>query len=417
MSNRWMCFSVLFLVLLVIAPGGALAQPPPPSDLPEELQNLAPAACDPDGTQDSGATYRICMPPGALWNGDLVVYAHGYVWPTEPVGIPEDQMVLPGTGISLADFVTSQGYGFATTGYSTNGLAVRQGLADLVDVVDIFAKAKGTPGRVYLVGVSEGGLITTLAVEGEPQVFDGGLALCGPYGDFVHQVNHLGDMRAVFDYFFPGLIQGSAVDIPAWLVMGWEAYYETTVLPALQDPANAGKVNQLLQVTQMPYDPLQPGAREEAIYDVLSYNIVGTNDARGKLGGQPFDNVDRVYTGSSDDGRLNRLIKRYGADAAALAEIEAGYQTSGELEAPLVTLHTTGDHVVSYWQMTRYRAKTIGADNIALHEARTAPRYGHCQFEATEVLDAFNRLVAMVNDPPPYRPVQRLFLPLVARAD
>ncbi len=357
------------------------------------------------------------MPPGALWNGDLVVYAHGYVSPTEPVGIPEDQMVLPGTGHLVGRRCHQPGLWLChdqlqhqrAGGAPGPGRPGRRGGHFCQGKGDAW---QGLPGRRV-----RRGLITTLAVEGEPQVFDGGLALCGPYGDFVHQVDHLGDMRAVFDYFFPGLIQGSAVDIPAWLVMGWEAYYETTVLPALQDPANAGKVSQLLQVTQMPYDPLQPGAREEAIYDVLSYNIVGTNDARGKLGGQPFDNVDRVYTGSSDDGRLNRLIKRYGADAAALAEIEAGYQTSGELEAPLVTLHTTGDHVVSYWQMTRYRAKTIGADNIALHEARTAPRYGHCQFEATEVLDAFNRLVAMVNDPPPYRPVQRLFLPLVARAD
>jgi pimeloyl-ACP methyl ester carboxylesterase len=325
-------------------------------------------------------------------------------------------MILPGTGISVPDFITSLGYGFATSSYSTNGLAVRQGLADLADVVDIFAKEKGTPGTAYLVGVSEGGLITALAVEGEPEVFHGGLAMCGPYGDFARQINYLGDMRAVFDYFFPGLIPGSAVDIPAWLVTGWDAYYETTVLPQLQDPDNADKVAQLLQVTRTPYDLQEPGAAEEAIYDVLSYNIVATNDANDKLGGQPFDNQDRVYSGSRDDGRLNREIKRYTATAVALAEIEAGYQTSGELEAPLVMLHTSGDHVVPYWHASRYRAKTITADNIALHDLREVARYGHCQFQATEVLGAFNRLVSMVEDPPPYQPVQRFFLPLAVRA-
>jgi pimeloyl-ACP methyl ester carboxylesterase len=378
---------------------------------------MAPAACDPDGTQASGAVYRICMPPTSAWNGDLVVYAHGYVRPSEPVGIPEDQMILPGVGISVPDFVTSLGYGFATSSYSTNGLAVRQGLADLVDVVDVFAAQKGTPGRVYLAGVSEGGLITVLAVEGTPDVFDGGLAMCGPYGDFAGQINHIGDMRAVFDYFFPGLIPGSGVDVPAWLVTGWDDYYEATVLPELQEPANASKVDQLLQVTQTPYNPLQPGAREEVIYDLLSYNVEGTNDARDKLGGQPFDNVDRVYAGSSDDARLNRNVGRYAASPAALSEIEAGYQTSGELEAPLVTLHTTGDHVVPYWHMARYRAKTIVADNLALHELRTAGRYGHCRFQVAEILAAFNLLVSMVENPPPYRPAQRSYLPLVVGAE
>ena len=83
---------------------------------------------------------------------------------------------------------------------------------------------------------------------------------------------------------------------------------------------------------------------------------------------------------------------------------------------PLVTLHTTGAPLVPYWHAILYRSKTMHADNLALHEHLTAERYGHCNFEAAEVLDAFNRLVDMVTNPPPYRPVNRSFLPLVTRA-
>jgi pimeloyl-ACP methyl ester carboxylesterase len=284
-------------------------------------------------------------------------------------------------------------------------------------VVQLFAQKEGEPDTVYLVGVSEGGLITALAIEGWPDLFDGGLAMCGPYGDFAHQINHLGDMRAVFDYFFPGLIPGSPVDIPNWLVTGWESYYETTVQPQLQDPANEGKVTQLLSVTGVASEPNVAGAREQVIYDVLSYNVEGTNDAAAKLGGQPFDNQDRVYTGSDDDARLNREIQRFGASAQAAAEVKAGYQTTGVLQVPLVTLHTTGDHVVPYWQAIRYRAKTISADNIALHEPREVVAYGHCRFAPNDVLAAFNRLVAMVEDRPAYRPVQRAFLPVASRIE
>ena len=43
-------------------------------------------------------------------------------------------------------------------------------------------------------------------------------------------------------------------------------------------------------------------------------------------------------------------------------------------------------------------------------------RYGHCSFTATEVLYAFTRMVNMVDDPPPYQPVSRSFLPLIMGA-
>ena len=55
---------------------------------PVTAATRAPHACEADGTQASGAIYRICM-PDLFWNGDLILFAHGYVSPTLPVGIPE----------------------------------------------------------------------------------------------------------------------------------------------------------------------------------------------------------------------------------------------------------------------------------------------------------------------------------------
>lgn len=370
----------------------------------------AVGTCDPDGIQASGAGYRICMP--IVWNGDLVVYAHGYVSPTEPVGIAEDQMILP-DGTSIADLANLLGFAFAATSYRTNGLAVLEGIDDLVDLVDIFTTEKSAPNKIYLIGISEGGLITTLAVERHPDVFDGGLALCGPYGDFGGQVNHFGDMRVVFDYFFPSLIPGSPINIPQSLIDNWDSYYQTMIKPEIEDPANASLVDQLLAVTSAPYDPADPSTKEKTISDVLWYNVFATNDAGIKLNGQAFDNQDRVYTGSADDTQLNQGVQRFSADQAALDEIAANYQTTGILSVPLVTIHTTGDPTIPYWHAIYYRAKTIVADNIALHEHFEIERYGHCNFTTIEALNAFNRLVDMVNNPPPYQPVSRVYLPLI----
>jgi pimeloyl-ACP methyl ester carboxylesterase len=404
---------VLF-VSACLQPVSATGREPGPEAGSPGSPPAALLACDPDGLQASGAVYRICMPSVIPWNGDLFVYAHGYVSPTEPVGIPEDQMILPG-GLYIADIVNVLGYGFATTSYSTNGLAVVEGMADLADLVNIFAAEKGVPNRVLLVGVSEGGLITTLSVEQRPDLFDGGLAMCGPYGDFRRQVDYIVDHRVVFDYFFPGAMPDSPVDIPAWLLTDWDTYYQTTVRPEIEAPANAGLVDQLLNVSQAAYDPGDPATREEIIHTLLWYNVFATNDARERLVGQPFDNLSRIYTGSDDDGALNLWVQRFAADQAALDEIDTHYQTSGILAVPLVTLHTTGDPLVPYWQATRYRSKTMSADNIALHEHLAVERYGHCTFTFFEVLSAFYQMVDMVENPTPYRPVRRSFLPSISR--
>src|SRR5436190_10937363 len=88
------------------------------------------AACT-NGTQPSGAKYRICMPSGT-WNKQLLVYAHGYVAPDQPVAIPEDQLTLP-DGTSLPDSFTAFGYAFAITSYRTNGLVILDGQDDLIE--------------------------------------------------------------------------------------------------------------------------------------------------------------------------------------------------------------------------------------------------------------------------------------------
>ena len=353
----------------------------------------AAAACDPDGTQTSGAIYRICMPDPGRWNGRLVIWAHGYVAFNEPVAIPEDQLRLP-DGTSLPDLVTSLGYAFATTSYSVNGLAVRQGLADVVDLVSIFNWSKGRASRVYLVGASEGGLITTLGVERHPNVFSGGLAACGPIGSFPLQVNYLGDFRVVFDYFYPGLLPGHPTRIPPDLIDHFDVLYATVIRPVIFAPANLSKTLQLIRVAQLPTDASNFwGTAEMSIRDALWYNVFATNDAREKLGGQPFDNTRRLYLGSRNDFLLNLFVRRVRAEPAAIAEMVNNYDTRGRLSRPLVTLHTLRDQQVPAWHETLYIAKAIASGSLGRLIPIPVDRYGHCNFTPAEVLVAFGALV------------------------
>ena len=59
---------------------------------------------------------------------------------------PEDQLYLP-DGTYIPDAANLLGYAFATTSYSVNGLAIKQGLADLADLVSIFRAAHPTLKR------------------------------------------------------------------------------------------------------------------------------------------------------------------------------------------------------------------------------------------------------------------------------
>jgi hypothetical protein len=346
-----------------------------------------------DFAQSTGAVGRVCLPL-VPWNGDLVVFAHGYVSPLAPIAIPEDQLQLP-DGSSIPDIVNGLGFAFATTSYHKNGLAVLEGIEDVTDLVAASAAYTGAPANhVYLIGASEGGLVTALGVERSPETFSGGVATCGPVGNFRRQVDYWGDFRALFDYFFPGLIPGTAVSVPASVQAGWATTYVPAISAAFA--ARPAALDELLRVSRAAYDGADPTTKVATALGILWYNVFATQDGIDTLGGQPFDNTFRFYTGSSNDWRLNRLVRRYRASTSAVLEMEANYQTSGRLVSPLVTLHTTGDPIVPYWHEPLYTLKALLGGSGLRHVNLPVFRYGHCNFEPAEALVALGLVVLQV---------------------
>jgi hypothetical protein len=60
---------------------------------------------------------------------------------------------------------------------------------------------------------------------------------------------------------------------------------------------------------------------------------------------------------------------------------------------PEVTLHTTGDPVIPYWQETLYTLKTVAAGTFLERTNLPVAAYGHCNFSAADLLAAFGILV------------------------
>ena len=360
---------------------------------------LTTGSCGQQGTLPSqitqgilphGALYLICV-PATGWNGDMLVYAHGYTPVSAPLGF--QNLVLP-DGSYLPDLVLGQGYAFATTSYRQNGLAILEGTDDVRELVTTFPQVSGyTAARTYLAGVSEGALISTLLIEQSPNLFSGGLAACGPIGSFREQINYLGDFRVLFDYFFPGVLPPSAIDIPEETMANWESTYLPAIAQALaaNPSATTQLMNTFIQSSGAPIHLRDSSTWGPTTLGLLWYSVFATNDARQKLGGNPFDNITRLYSGSANDSRLNQKVARFGADSAALEQLDA-YEASGQVTLPLITIHTTGDDIVPFWQEQRYLAKEQASGKGSV-TAVPIDRYGHCNFSATEVLGAFNQLV------------------------
>ncbi len=372
---------IIVLCVSVFPVGSAAAQSAP-------IPNCVPFPIDPANPATS-EIYLICQP--ATWNGDLVMFAHGYVAINEPMTGFLSELVLS-DGATIPGLTNGLGFGFATTSYRKNGLAVKEGVQDVARLLAFYTANFGAPRHVYLIGASEGGLVTTLAVEQQPDLYTGGLAMCGPIGNFNQQISYWTDFRVLFDYFFPAnVIPNSAVDINEAAVWpNWDALSQGIGAAVATNPA---ATQQLLKTSRAPIDAADPASVISTTLGILSYNVFATNEGKVELGGQPYDNKYKWYFGSTNDIALNRGVARFRADGAALNEINNDYQTSGKLKSPLVTLHDTGDPIVPYWHETLYTIKTVLNHSLLNRINIPIVRYGHCNFKSSEALGAFAILV------------------------
>jgi len=225
-------------------------------------------------------------------------------------------------------------------------------------------------------------------------LYSGGLAVCGPIGDFIAQINYMGDFRVLFDFYFPGVLPPSPVSIPQEVMDHWDDVYMPKIIQAITDYPD--RTMELLHVAKAPFDPDDPETIGKTVVGLLWYNVFATNDLNARVGGNPFDNHDRHYFGSENDAYLNKNVQRITADPQAVEAVNQKFQTSGMPGVPLIAMHTAGDPIVPYWHERLYRSKVLEYGNILYYHNIPVMRYGHCNFTEEEVLQAFNALVLQV---------------------
>ena len=332
----------------------------------------------------AGSLYRLFRP--AHWNGRLLLYAHGTVRPDRPIALPAE-----GQAVILLAALESTATAFSS--FRENGWAVKDGGQRTEQLRGIFTSKFGRPTRTYIAGGSQGGLIATMLAERHPQHYAGALSLCGPNAGATRNVKYVGDIRTLFDYFYPGVLPGNAVSLPP------DVDVDTQVIqPALRaiaaDPSGAAAI---AHIDQTPLPGLTPSEIASSISTALFYHGSLLGNVLDHTHGHPvYDNTATVYSGSLPPDELasiNAGVPRYRGSPAGENYVHHYYDPTGRLSIPFLSMYNTRDPDVPLFNHLAYRAKVAAAGRSAFLVDRPVEGFGHCQFTPDEAIAAFRDLV------------------------
>jgi pimeloyl-ACP methyl ester carboxylesterase len=361
----------------------------------EELDPTLPASPGAKVTfgHYEGGVYRIEIPD--RWNGELVLWAHGYT-PSGGAQGSRLRVGVPGVGQGspLRQHLVAEGFAWAASSYRCNGYVPGRGLLDTMALTEIVTRQNGgkPPDRIYLAGVSMGGHVTLLGLQEFPAAFAGGLALC-PSGP--GEMDFLTSVAAASE-----LITGVKVTAATREA---DVTKLTTLLGKPPDYTDKGRQLASVQIQT------SGGPRPFAVEGLASRFL---ENASTVVDGKDADIWNRVATNTDvhyaiDEGlglsaeAINASVRRKAADAdarSARGPYEEAIPFDGRIERPLITLHGTGDLFVpiSLEQSLKRAVDTAQRSSSLVQRIVRSP--GHCNFSAQEQIDAFDALVTWVRN-------------------
>ena len=366
----------VFTAVCLPAPSRGQAVPTPASE-PEVLQT--PAGITEVGVL-TGAEYRIDIPSN--WNHGLVVFYHGYS--ERPF-----RYRLDGSIGLQAEPMLRRGYAVIQSGYSQTGWALQVAYPETEILRKYFVKKYGQPRETFAAGGSMGGALVMVTMElNGKNTYNGGLNLCGAVGPSYVHLNRRFAWRAAFDYYFPGLMPPL---VPVPVNFEESEALRQKVLTALR--TNTAGASAMRNLTGLHSDI--------EVARAVGYYTYVVGDMQRKSGGNPFDNRNYLYTGTSTDSKtdyaLNDGVRRYGADFKARAYLLSHYSPSGRLTHPMLALHTIYDPLIPATTLSLYDAQVTEAGYSQNLVQQYVDREGHCTFSGEEVGHAFDELLRWVH--------------------
>jgi hypothetical protein len=362
------------LAVTVIVTFGCLRDEPLSPDTAQTQSSLGIAAStgvveEVIGDIGPGSKYGMWVPEN--WNGDLVLYAHGFIDSEAPIGLPTGDGVL-----RLRAGLLDLGYAVAYSSYSENGLAVKDGAQRTKQLRGIFVDEFG-------------------------EHYAGALPMSGIVGGSQAEIDYIANVRVLFDFFYPGVLPGDAMNVPDGVDLT-----NDVILPIIgavtTDPRVPPPVGLMSVIDQTPLPYRTTDELVESLVRAVGFNFRGFVDIFERTHDHdPFDNSGTVYTGllpPSLLGAINAGVDRFDTTPDAAAYLRHFYEPTGKLEIPVLTLHGAYDPVAPIFNETLYGQIVAAAGKSDLLVQRTIDEYFHTGFYQTDpgaaaMLQAFQDLV------------------------
>lgn len=421
MKRRLLFFgilSTLMSVLTLLSSGSAFAQP---YTMSTSHSCVTPGSTNKlTGTID-GANYLIEVP--ANWNGTLLLYSHGYRF-TGSAFTPQDASD-PLTGGALLQ----QGYALAGSSYSQNGWALQQAFHDQFALLDFFDATCGHPMRTIPWGDSLGGIITAGLVQLHPERFSAAMPLCGVLAGGIGTWNQALDSSFAFNILLAG---GTLPPVHITSPASEFQQAEAMISAAQNTPQGKARIALSAAVADLPgwfnaASP-EPASADFAAQEQnqflwqsqvdLAFAFFARGELEARAGGNPSWNVGVDYRDqlrkSVDRKEVEALYKQAGldlnqdlamlndapriqADQNAVLYLNQNITFDGELNIPVLTMHTTGDGLVVNTNEQSYAQAVREAGDRDLLRQVFVHRAGHCTMTPAERLTAIATLVQRLN--------------------
>jgi pimeloyl-ACP methyl ester carboxylesterase len=320
------------------------------------------------------------------WNGSVVFYAHGarQVW--EPVNLP----TIGDSTTWVRDALGAAGFAFAYSSWSENGAAVADAIRRQHQLRGLFISRFGQPEHSYLMAHSLGSLASVALAEKFPKQYDGAFLMCGLLAGTDFAVEHLGTVRLLFDFFYPGVLPGRVDSMPPITPGSLITDVVNPALAAIQ--ANPVPLFTMLQIDQVLITGFNATELVNSTVRALAGHAGLLNDVLGRSHGHfPFSNAGTVYTigGSSLPlTTLNATIPRFSATPDALAWLQQSYEPTGRIGFPVLTMHNNrGDYLAPLANEDIFEQKVDASGASDLLVRREVNAWGHCVFTVQQMVD------------------------------
>ncbi len=399
MRFKYTALAALLLVALVAATGCSKKQTPL-SPVLERTGTTAQAVRHPlaspaaathlEGEIGPGALYAIDVPED--WNGDLVLYAHGYSMPQEPVALPGG--AYPG----VRDQLLARHAAVAATSISENGFAEAEGVIQVHQLAGLFTSRVAAPRRIFLIGLSFGGLVGAELLHNFPAQYAGALTVSSPLGGAQAEFNYVGDVRLLWNLVMPWKLMGTFTDPPNRMFPS-----DSVVDCITHNQSLFGVVAMTHRQGGMRVAGRNGNELATSVVYTLGFHWYGMEDAVERAHGHmPYDNHDAVYVSDVVPAPtlawINASIPRYTMTPDAVNLFRQHYEPDGVLRRPLLTLHTRYDPRVpwEHEQILNQRVTAAGSlDRLLQFDFN---RFGHDEaFTSAEIGSAFDALVTWVD--------------------